>query len=147
MAATIDQDQRALGAEAAQIEQVEAGGAKETTSVLLTERGAQLRQFVQRIANIVLALLEEFLAADGCHRDLGHQVGTTNARAGDDDGVVAAGGRSRFDLDFGLARLTVGIGRIVRVAFRRLSNRRNTLSVRWRSLRGSGGCPQEAGKD
>ena len=55
MAAAVDQHQGALRAEAAKIEQVEAGDADAETGIGLRERAAQLRQVVQRVADAGLA--------------------------------------------------------------------------------------------
>ena len=61
--AAVDQDQRALGAETAKVEQVEAGDADAETRILLGEGAAQLRQIVQRFADIGVAALDDALAA------------------------------------------------------------------------------------
>ena len=61
VAAAVDQHQGALRAEAAKIEQVEAGDADAEARVLLGEGAAQLRQLVQRVADVGVALLEELL--------------------------------------------------------------------------------------
>jgi hypothetical protein len=61
VAAAVDQHQGALRAETAQIEQAEAGDADAQARILLGEGAAQLRQIVQRLADAVLALLEELL--------------------------------------------------------------------------------------
>ena len=51
-------------AEAAKIEQVEAGDADAEAGILLGEGAAQLRQLVQRVTDVGVALLEKILAAD-----------------------------------------------------------------------------------
>ena len=61
VAAAVDQHQGAQRAEAAKIEQVEAGDADAEARVLLGEGAAQLRQVVQRVADVGVALLEELL--------------------------------------------------------------------------------------
>ena len=58
VAAAVDQHQRTLRAEAAKIEQVEAGDADAETRILLGEGAAQLRQVVQRLTDIGVALLD-----------------------------------------------------------------------------------------
>src|SRR5205085_6951193 len=83
--AAVDQHQGALRAETAKIEQVEAGDADAETRILLGERAPQLRQLVQRLADIGVAALDDALAADRRDRNRGFQVRTTDARAGDDD--------------------------------------------------------------
>ena len=50
VAASVDQNERALRAEAAKIEQVQAGGAQELGRVGLAERAAQRRKVVQSVA-------------------------------------------------------------------------------------------------
>ena len=64
VAAAVDQHQGADRAEAAKVEQVEAGDADAEARVLLGEGAAQLRQLVERVADVGLPLLEELLAAD-----------------------------------------------------------------------------------
>ncbi len=59
VAAAVDQHQGALRAEAAKIEQVEAGDADAEARILLGEGRAQLRQLVQDLTDIGVALLEE----------------------------------------------------------------------------------------
>ena len=54
------------------------------------EGAAQLRQFVQRLADVGVALLEEGLAADRGDRNRRFEVRTANARAGDEH-VLTAG--------------------------------------------------------
>jgi hypothetical protein len=50
MTAPVDQYQRALRTESAQIEQVETGGSQESAGVRLAERTAQSRQVIQHVA-------------------------------------------------------------------------------------------------
>ena len=110
VAAAIDQHQRARSAEPAQIEQAEAGDADAQARVLLGESAAQLRQVVERIADIVLALLEKVLADNRSDRHGRFQVRALDARTGNHDcrallvgvanavavriGAVGGGGRS-----------------------------------------------------
>ena len=100
VAAAVDQHQGALRAEAAKIEQVEAGDADAEARVLLAEGAAQLRQFVQRVADVGLALLEELLAADRGDRNGRFEVRPADARAGDDHFLLQIRGRVRLQLDF-----------------------------------------------
>ena len=51
MTAAVDHDQRALGAEAAQIEEIEATGAEKAGRVRLAIGALQLRQIVQHVAD------------------------------------------------------------------------------------------------
>ena len=92
MAAAVDQHERALRVEAAQIEQVEAGCAEEAGGVRGAEGGAQGGQLVQRVADRDLTGLEELLAADGRDRRGGFEVRAADARSGDDDRAVVACG-------------------------------------------------------
>lgn len=64
MAAAVDEHQRARGSETAKVEQVKAGNADAKARVLLCKGAAQLRQFIQRVTNAGLALLEELLTDD-----------------------------------------------------------------------------------
>ena len=92
VAAAVDQHQGALRAEAAQIEQVEAGDADAEAGILLGEGAAQLRQVVQRLTDVGVALLEDALAADRRDRNRRFEVRTADARAGDDDAARFRGG-------------------------------------------------------
>ena len=64
MAAAIDQNQRACGAHAAQIQQAQAGDADARARILLAKCAAQLRQVVQVVADAGVAGLEELVAGD-----------------------------------------------------------------------------------
>ena len=92
VAAAVDQDQRALGAEAAKIEQVKTRDTDAEARVLLGERAAQLGQVVQRVADVGLTLLEKAFAGDRGDRHGRFEVRTADARAGDDNRPF----RSRF---------------------------------------------------
>jgi hypothetical protein len=75
VAAAVLQHQGANGAEAAKIEQVEAGGAEEAGRVRLAEGAAQRGQVVQRVADRDVAGFEEFLAADRGDRNGDSRLG------------------------------------------------------------------------
>ena len=100
MAAAVDQHQGTLRAEAAQIEQAEAGGAEEAGRVRLAEGAAQRGQFVQRVTDRGTAGLEEFLAVDRGDRNGAFEVGAADTRTGDDD-LVAGGLRVELKLLLG----------------------------------------------
>jgi len=85
VAAAVDENQRALRAEAAQIEQVQTGSAEELGRVRLAERAAQGRKVVEGVTDRDAAGFEELFAADRSHRNGGFEVGTTDARTGNDD--------------------------------------------------------------
>ena len=103
MTAAVDQNQRALCAETAKIEQVKPGDADAEARVLLCEGAAQLGQVVQRVADVGLTLLQKAFAGDRGDRHGRIEVRTADARAGDDDGAFGCGfcrfiGSDRFFL-------------------------------------------------
>jgi hypothetical protein len=102
VAAAVDEDQRALRAETAQIEQVEAARAEEARRILLAEGRAKLRQFVQHVADRDLAGLEELVACNGRDRRSRFEIGAADARAGDDDFAGGVVSRGRFGGGSGL---------------------------------------------
>ena len=57
--------------------------------VLLSESATQLRQVVERIANVGVALLENCIAGDRSDRHGGFKVRTTDARPRDDNLAIA----------------------------------------------------------
>ena len=116
-----------LRAEAAKIEQVEAGDADAEARILLREGAAKLRQLVQSLADVGVALLEELLAADRGDRNGRFEVRTADARTGDGDlllfarvGDVAFALSASLSVDAGLKLgLTLQGGRIG-LGFRRV---------------------------
>ncbi len=91
MTAAVDQNQRALRAETAKVEEVQTGDADAEARVLLGEGAAQLGKIVQRVTNIGLTLLEKALARDRRDRHGRFKVRTADARPGDDDGAFIGG--------------------------------------------------------
>jgi len=127
VATAVHEHQGALGAEAAKVEQVEAGDANAEARVLLREGAAKLRQIVKRVADVELALLKQLLAADRGDRNGRFEVRPADARAGDDHFLLRIGGRVGLQLDF--ARLN---GRSLLFSLR---NRRRLIGGCLRVLR------------
>jgi hypothetical protein len=75
MAAAVHQHERSLRAEAAQVEQVEAGDADCRCWVLLLARAAQLGQLVELVADVGVALLDERFPGDRGDRHGRFEIG------------------------------------------------------------------------
>jgi hypothetical protein len=87
MATAVDQNQRALGAKATQIEQVETGSSQEAAGVRLAERAAQCRQVVQKVSDRGSACLEQLLTRNRGHGHRRYEIGTGKTGTRDDDFV------------------------------------------------------------
>ena len=83
--AAVDEDQRALRTQAVEIDQVEAGGAEETSRVCLAERVGSAGQLVEHFTDVGRAGLQQFGSADRVDRNRGRAVRIADARSGDDD--------------------------------------------------------------
>ena len=85
MAAAIDQHQGPRCAEAAQIEDVEAGGADEPSRVARAEGRAQRRQVIQRIAQRNVAAVGQFTRGDRGQRNRRAERWAGKVRTGNND--------------------------------------------------------------
>lgn len=109
--AAVDQHQRAAGAQIAEVEPVDARRTDEAGRVGLGEGRTQRRQFGQRITDIGRAAFGEILTGHGRDRVGRFEVGTRDARTGDDDsvaggfGAIGIGHLGAIFVELGVARV------------------------------------------
>ena len=153
---SVDQHQGARRAETAKVEQVETGDADARARVGLVKGRAKLGKLVQRVADVAVALLKEAFADDRGDRNGRFEVGTTDARSGDDHFLAAAGrslGGGRVGAAVGRGRgFDAGSGRdviswVLRVARGLLRCLSGGIDGRLGSLSGGGECERGSGPD